>query len=307
MSHAGSNGRSSVEVQLSSARGVRSKGRGGGRGGARGGERSGARARSGSASKQRSGGEISAGSVDAGPDKVFASPRARPEDFSFNKQVTAVFDDMLDRSVPLYQEIQRMVAELVVDFAQPGTNVYDLGCSTCNPFLNIDKLMAPDADVRFVGVDDAPEMLEKARTKLAAAKFRRPVSLEEGDLNAGVQISNASVVMLVLTLQFIRPLYRERLVQSIYRGMQDNGCLIVVEKVLGEHSTFNRLFIKHYYEMKMRNGYSELEIAQKREALENVLVPYRLEENKELLRAAGFRHVDVFFKWYNFCGLIALK
>ena len=100
---------------------------------------------------------------------------------------------------------------------------------------------------------------------------------------------------------------RERIVKAIYDGMVDNGCLIVVEKVLGENSTFNRLFIKHYYEMKMRNGYSELEISQKREALENVLVPYRLEENKELLRAAGFRHVDVFFKWYNFCGMIAVK
>jgi tRNA (cmo5U34)-methyltransferase len=113
--------------------------------------------------------------------------------------------------------------------------------------------------------------------------------------------------MLILTLQFIRPLHREPLVQSIYNGLNDNGCLILVEKVLGEHSTFNRLFIQHYYEMKLRNGYTQLEIAQKREALENVLIPYRLEENKELLRRVGFRHVDVFFKWYNFCGMIALK
>jgi tRNA (cmo5U34)-methyltransferase len=120
-------------------------------------------------------------------------------------------------------------------------------------------------------------------------------------------VENASVVLLVLTLQFVRPLYRERIIKSIYDGMADNGCLIIVEKVLGENSTFNRLFIKHYYEMKMRNGYSELEISQKREALENVLVPYRLEENKELLRGAGFKHVDVFFKWYNFCGIIAMK
>ena len=244
-------------------------------------------------------------------DKVFATPKPRVEDFSCNKEVTAVFDDMLDRSVPFYGEIQRMTAELAVDFAQGGTNVYDLGCSTGNSFLNINALMPPGTlpggDVRFVGLDDSTEMLAKARAKLAAAKFSRPLDLRVADLNMGVEIENASVVMLVLTLQFIRPLYRERLVKSIYDGMVDNGCLIVVEKVLGEHSTFNRLFIKHYYEMKLRNGYSELEIAQKREALENVLVPYRQEENKELLRAAGFRHVDVFFKWYNFCGMIALK
>jgi tRNA (cmo5U34)-methyltransferase len=249
-------------------------------------------------------------------DQVFATPRPRVDDFSFNKEVTGVFDDMLDRSVPFYQEIQRMVAELAVDFAQPGTNVYDLGCSTANSFLNIDRILnavanadasAAGGDVRFIGVDGSPDMLAKARTKLAAAGFARPFELRQGDLNAGVDVTNASVVMLVLTLQFIRPLHRERVVKSIYDGLADNGCLIVVEKVLGENSTFNRLFIKHYYELKRRNGYSEMEIAQKREALENVLVPYRLEENKQLLHGAGFRHVDVFFKWFNFCGMIALK
>ena len=242
-----------------------------------------------------------------GADKVFAAPKSRVDDFTFNEEVAAVFDDMVDRSVPFYREIQRMVAELAVDFAQPGTNVYDLGCSTCTSFLNIARVMPKDAGARFVGVDDSDEMLAKARAKLTASRFDRPFDLQTADLNTGVEIANASVVMMVLTLQFIRPLYRERLVKSIWNGLADNGCLIVVEKVLGENSTFNRLFIKHYYEMKMRNGYSELEISQKREALENVLVPYRLEENKELLRGAGFRHVDVFFKWYNFCGLIALK
>ena len=251
--------------------------------------------------------EAAPATMDAGPDRVFAAPKDRVDDFSFNKEVAAVFDDMLDRSVPFYQEIQRMVAELAVDFAQSGTNVYDLGCSTCNPFLQIDRIMPRGTDVRFVGIDDSPEMLKKARAKLAAVKFARPFDLKTADLNIGVEIENASVVLMVLTLQFIRPLYRERLVKSIYEGLADNGCLILVEKVLGEHSTFNRLFIQHYYEMKRRNGYSELEISQKREALENVLVPYRLEENKELLRAAGFRNVDVFFKWYNFCGIIALK
>ena len=244
---------------------------------------------------------------DPGADKVFARQRAQVDDFSFNEEVAAVFDDMLDRSVPFYREIQRMVAELAADFAQPGTNVYDLGCSTCNSFLNIARVMPQDAGVNFVGVDDSEEMMGKARAKLSAAKFNRPYTLQTADLNMGVEITNASVVMMILTLQFIRPLYRERLVKSIYNGLADNGCLIVVEKVLGENSTFNRLFINHYYELKRRNGYSELEIAQKREALENVLVPYRLEENKELLKSQGFRHVDVFFKWYNFCAIVAMK
>jgi tRNA (cmo5U34)-methyltransferase len=89
--------------------------------------------------------------------------------------------------------------------------------------------------------------------------------------------------------------------------MRKDGALILVEKVLGQNSTFNRLFIEHYYAMKRRNGYSDLEIAQKREALENVLVPYHHQENVELLRRCGFSQIDTFFKWYNFCGMIAIK
>jgi len=244
---------------------------------------------------------------DKAADRLFATPRHRLDDFNFGKETAAVFDDMLDRSVPFYGEIQRLVAELAADFAAPGTAIYDLGCSTCNTFLQISHFLPAGVNVRFVGIDSSPEMLEIARTKLAEEDFAYEYELRCADLDRDVEIRDASVVLLVLTLQFVRPLQRERLIRRIAQGMSENGCLILVEKVLGESSTFNRLFIKHYYEMKKRNGYSDLEIAQKREALENVLIPYRLEENKELLRAQGFQHVDVFFKWYNFCGMLAMK
>jgi tRNA (cmo5U34)-methyltransferase len=241
------------------------------------------------------------------PDKLFAEPRERVDDFNFGSETALVFDDMLERSVPHYDEQQRMVGELAADFAAPGTAIYDLGCSTCTSFLQIARFLPPDPGVRFVGVDSSPEMLEIARTKLTQTAFAHPYELRVADLDQGVDTPGASVVLLVLTLQFVRPLHRERLIRRIYDGLVENGCLILVEKVLGESSLFNRLFINHYYEMKKRNGYSELEIAQKREALENVLIPYRLEENKELLRAQGFQQIDVFFKWYNFCGLVAIK
>jgi tRNA (cmo5U34)-methyltransferase len=161
--------------------------------------------------------------------------------------------------------------------------------------------------VRFVGVDNAQEMLEKCRGKLADQCDDRTIDLQCADLNDGVQMENASLAMMILTLQFIRPLRRERLIADIYQGLRPQGCLLLVEKVLGEESLFNRHFIKYYYDMKRRNGYSETEITQKREALENVLIPYKLLENRELLLRTGFRAVDVFFKWYNFCGMIALK
>jgi tRNA (cmo5U34)-methyltransferase len=143
--------------------------------------------------------------------------------------------------------------------------------------------------------------------KLEAAGLERTLSLECADLNQGAAIDNASVALMILTLQFIRPLNRERLMRDVHRGLNENGSLILVEKVLGEDSLFNRQFIKYYYDFKRRNGYSELEIAQKREALENVLIPYKLLENRELLKSVGFRYVDVFFKWYNFCGIVAVK
>jgi len=240
-------------------------------------------------------------------DGLFVEQRRRVDDFDFGKNTAVVFDDMLDRSVPFYPEIQRMVAELAVDFAADGTTIYDLGCSTATTIAQIDRGLPAGMDVRYVGIDSSPEMLALAAKKLAESGVTRPCELRHGDLNSNLEISNASVVLLVLTLQFVRPLHRERIIREIYEGLEPNGCLILVEKVLGENSAFNRLFINHYYEMKRRNGYSDLEIAQKREALENVLVPYRFEENKELLRGQGFRHVDTFFKWYNFCAMVAMK
>lgn len=239
------------------------------------------------------------------PDRVFQEKVGRVEDFQFTEKVATVFDDMVSRSVPFYQEMQRMIGEMAGDFAVPGTNVYDLGCATGTTMLHLDGCVP--AGVRMVGVDNSEEMLKRCRAKLAEHGFQRPHDLVCADLNQGLEIQNASMVLMILTLQFIRPLHRDRLVETILRGMNPNGALILVEKLIGEDSLFNRLFIKYYYDFKKGNGYSELEISQKREALENVLVPYKLMENREMLLRAGFRHCDVFFKWYNFCGMIAVK
>ena len=237
-------------------------------------------------------------------DEIYLVPKPIVSDFSFGQETAAVFDDMLDRSVPFYAEIQRMITELVGDFAVDGSNVYDLGCSTCATFRRLADL---DRDVTFVGVDDSQAMLDRGREIMEAAGFARRYELQRRDLHSGLDIQNASVVILCLTLQFVRPLHRERLMQAIYEGLNPQGCLIVVEKVLADETLMNRFFIKHYYDMKRRNGYSDIEIAQKREALENVLIPYRLDENVELMRGAGFHAPEIFFKWYNFCGLVAVK
>lgn len=238
-------------------------------------------------------------------DKLFRTKRKLIENFNFGKSTAKVFDDMLDRSVPFYSEIQRMIGEMAADFAVPGTNLYDLGCSTANTFLSITRQVPKD--VVFVGVDSSKEMLDIARQKLKHKNVPQKCELVCMDLNKAVPIINASVVILNLTLQFVRPLYRKRVIESIANGLNEGGCLILVEKVLSPNSTINRLFIKHYYEFKKRQGYSRMEIAQKREALENVLVPYHFDENRELLLGSGFKGCDIFFRWYNFCGIVALK
>ena len=238
-------------------------------------------------------------------DEVFREKYSKPSDFKFSSKVAGVFDDMVNRSVPYYEEMQRMVAELAADHAIQGTKIFDLGCSTGNTLIHMDQSV--DESIPFTGIDDSRDMLDKCRNKLLQFDVKRPFDLEVADLNSDVQIENASVVVLCLTLQFVRPINRERLIKQIFNGLNREGALIIVEKILAEDSRFNRDFIKYYYDMKRRHHYSEMEIAQKREALENVLVPYKLSENITLLRDAGFEHCEVFFKWYNFAGIIAKK
>lgn len=238
-------------------------------------------------------------------DKIFTEEIKKASDFKFGKKVAKVFDDMVNRSVPFYQEIQRMVSEIAADHAIPETDVYDLGCSTGTTMIYMNEKVDPS--IRFVGVDDSAEMIDKCRLKLEEIGFERPFELVVADLNGQVAIKNASVAVLCLTLQFIRPMYREKILKKICDGLVPGGILILVEKILAEESRFNRDFINYYYNMKRRNAYSEMEIARKREALENVLIPYKLSENILMLREAGFGHCEVFFKWYNFTGIIAQK
>ena len=238
-------------------------------------------------------------------DRIFADTNTEITDFTFDKKTADVFDDMVDRSVPFYNEIQRMISEMAADFAEPGTTLYDLGCSTATTLLELDQVVDPT--VRFIGVDNSAEMLTKADAKLKARNVKRPYELIEADLHGFAGMEEASVVTMVLTLMFIRPLQRQHFMERLYRGLRPGGCLLLVEKLTVADSTLNRLFINHYYALKRRNDYSEIEISRKREALENVLIPYRFEENVELLRASGFQAVEEIFRWYNFSAIVAVK
>ena len=238
-------------------------------------------------------------------DQIFNEEISKVPDFTFSSKVANVFDDMVTRSVPYYPEMQSMIGEIAADHFQEGTVIYDLGCSTGATMLHMDKTVPKN--IAFVGVDDSRDMLDKCRTKMEDFQVQREIILEYGDLNTGIKVQNASIIVLCLTLQFVRPINRERLLRSLFDGLKENGILIIVEKILAEDSSFNRDFIKYYYDYKRRNQYSEMEISQKREALENVLIPYKLSENITLLKESGFKQTEVFFKWYNFAGFIAKK
>ena len=238
-------------------------------------------------------------------DRLFADPAARPADFAFDAGTVRVFDDMVSRSVPFYGEIQRMTAELAAEFAQPDTALYDLGCSTGTTMLQLERWVDPS--VRFVGWDNSPEMVGRARARLDAEPSRRRRDVELVDLHRPFALEGASVAVMLFTLQFVRPLHRERVVRTVADGLAPQGALILAEKVTEDDTMFNRLFIERYYDMKRRHGYSEMEIAQKREALENVLIPYRVEENRDLLLSCGFTRFQEFFRWYNFAGMVAVK
>ncbi len=241
-------------------------------------------------------------------DEVFDNTAARGGDFQFNEEVASVFDDMLARSVPFYLEQQGLIEEIAQRFATPGSLVVDLGCSTGTTLIRFARVL--DSSIRLLGYDNSKPMLDRAKSNAADSGVSDRIVFSHGDFNENfddLEIENTSVVTLCWTLQFVRPLYRDRLIRKIYEGMADGGVLIVTDKVLTNDSNMNRLFIDFYYDFKRRNHYSEVEISKKREALENVLIPYRLDENLELFRRNGFSTVETFFQWYNFAGFLCVK
>lgn len=244
--------------------------------------------------------------AESGRDTLFATTAARASDFEFNAQVAGVFDDMVKRSVPFYLELQYMVVELAKHFWVTGGRVYDLGCATATTLINLCRAIE-DPTARFIGYDNSEAMLTKARDKVRQHGLEDRIELVPGDLLDPVPIDAASLVTMCWTLQFIRPPERLRLVQHIYRGLRPGGLLLVIDKVMASHPITNRAFVELYYEFKRRNGYSDQEIARKREALENVLIPYRIDENLALFRDAGFPVVEPFFQWYNFAGFLCVK
>jgi tRNA (cmo5U34)-methyltransferase len=241
-------------------------------------------------------------------DQLFRNGSAPPADFEFNIAVANVFDDMVTRSVPFYAEQQAMVREIARKFWIPGRAVYDLGCATGTTLVNLAADL-PDA-APIVGLDNSPAMLDRAAARVAEAGLADRVELKAADLSgapAALPLRNVGLVTLLWTLQFVPPLRRDAVISWIYGGMAADGVLVVTEKTLTGNSDTDRFFIDFHYDFKRANGYSEEELLRKREALENTLIPYRIEENLELFARNGFEIVETFFQWFNFAGFLCVK
>ena len=233
-------------------------------------------------------------------DKVFT--KAIKKQFEFDEEVAAVFDDMLARSVPFYQQSQKITEFFALKNLKEDALLYDLGCSTATLLLNIHRKLQTKATL--VGLDNCEAMLSQARKKCEA--YGADIEVLNADI-LEYEYKKADGFVSNYTLQFIRPLVREELIKKIASSLKKEGLFIFSEKVISHHAKLNKDLIECYYDFKKEQGYSEYEIMQKREALENVLVPYSEEENIKMALNSGFSHCEVVFRWANFATFIAIK
>jgi tRNA (cmo5U34)-methyltransferase len=238
-------------------------------------------------------------------DHIYNESMANIAHFSFDARVADVFTDMIERSVPGYRSIITMIETLTERYAQPGSKLYDLGCSLGAATLSMARgLNAENCEI--VAVDNSAAMVERCRKALGRAHTCASVRVVEGDI-VTAKISEASVVVLNFTLQFIPPEERAGLLKRICGGMRPGGVLILSEKVVFEDEHLDGLLCDIHHDFKRANGYSDLEISQKRSALENVLIPESIPTHRARLLEAGFTSVDVWFQCFNFMSMLAVK
>jgi tRNA (cmo5U34)-methyltransferase len=239
-------------------------------------------------------------------DAIYAAPLRSIIDFQFDERVVAVFPDMIQRSVPGYGLIISNIGILAAKYAQAGSHCYDLGCSLGAASLAMrQRITALDCDI--ISVDNSLAMIERARELQALdTESNIPVTMICADLQE-VTIENASVVVLNFTLQFIPPEQRLALIQRIHAGLRPDGILILSEKIAFSEPWRQDFYEELHHDFKRANGYSDLEISQKRSALEKVMIPETLACHQERLLAAGFSSSELWFQCFNFVSLVAMK
>jgi tRNA (cmo5U34)-methyltransferase len=238
-------------------------------------------------------------------DTLYADPLNERGIFTFDDSVARVFPDMIKRSVPGYATIVSMTGLLAGKYAIPNSTLYDLGCSLGASTLAM-RQNIQQRDCHIVAVDNSAAMLQHCQRIIDTDTHDTAVILTCADLQ-DIAIENASVVILNFTLQFVPTAVRDEVIARIYRGLLPGGIMVLSEKVTFEDAHLDALNIDLHHQFKRANGYSELEVARKRSALENVLLPETLNKHKGRIKTAGFESCDVWFQCFNFASLIALK
>jgi len=238
-------------------------------------------------------------------DNIFASPLSEIVDFVFDENVVDVFPDMINRSVPGYSTIINLLGIIAQQYAKPNTRLYDLGCSLGAASLSMRHRLTVD-DCEIISIDNAQAMIERLDKIVQRDNSKTPVQTVCADIQ-DVDISNASVVVMNFTLQFIPLPERKEIMSKIYNGLNEGGCLILSEKLAFPDTDENESQINLHHAFKKSNGYSDLEIAQKRSALENVLIPETQETHLQRLKETGFSQVFPWFQCFNFASFIAIK
>jgi len=238
-------------------------------------------------------------------DKIFSSPLEEIVDFKFDDKVANVFEDMINRSVPGYGAIISMIGMFAEKYAQPNSNLYDIGTSLGASALSM-RRSVKEKSCKIIGIDNSEAMIKRCEKFIQRDPSDIPVELICNDIN-NVELKNASLVVLNFTLQFIKKEKREKLIQKIFQSLLPGGILILSEKIKFEDDESNNRQIEFYHSFKKWNGYSDLEISQKRNALEDVLIPESVESHKGRILKTGFKNCDVWFQTYNFISLVAEK
>ncbi|ALP54489.1 tRNA (cmo5U34)-methyltransferase [Candidatus Tenderia electrophaga] len=238
-------------------------------------------------------------------DALYANPHEQLVDFEFNEAVARVFPDMIRRSVPGYGTLITLLGLLAEEYARPGSNIYDLGSSLGAATLAMRRRI-PHHDCRIIAVDNSAAMVERCRSHVAEDLSPIEVETRCADIR-DIEFQNASIVVLNFTLQFLPPRERTPLLQKIHAGLLPGGALVLSEKIAFADAGDAQLLDRLHLAFKKANGYSALEISQKRSALENVLVPETLPQHHQRLKETGFRHSHSWFQCMNFASILAVK
>jgi len=238
-------------------------------------------------------------------DSIYSQPFDDIEYFSFDEKVAAVFPDMIKRSVPGYNTVIAMTGVLAAQYAQQGSHCYDLGCSLGESSFAMCSQLA-DRDCSIIAVDNSPQMLEQCHQNLERTNRNVKLELVCDDI-LNIKPVNASVVVLNYTLQFIDADKRDALIKTVFQALNPGAILILSEKIKFDDAEENQRMIDMHHAFKKANGYSDLEISQKRTALENVLIPESIPTHLDRLDRAGFEKTDLWFQCFNFISLIAYK